>query len=101
MKKLLSLLALTLLLSLGIYASNTKPISNAHISDVNGQKQSKGKVENKVKYDFSLFKFITPSNTKNESDTLTPVNQNVKKKEVFNTETTELYEKPRTFLMFS
>ena len=98
MKKLFSLLSLIILFSVAASASNTKPIANNN--NLADQKQVKTKTEKNEKYDFSLFKFITPS-TKSEGDTLKESIDKPRKKAEFNDETTELYESPRCFLMFS
>lgn len=98
MKKLFSLLSLIILFSVAASASNTKPITSNH--NLSDQKQGKTKAEKKEKYDFSLFKFITPA-AKSEGDTLKESIDKPRKKAEFNEETTELYESPRCFLMFS
>ena len=103
MKKLIGLFSLILLFAIGASATNSKPNNNAHSNNngVEQQKQDKTKNQKKEKYDFSLFKFITPSKSENKQDTLLPSNESLKHKNKFNGETTILYEKPRDFLMFS
>lgn len=100
MKKLLSLLALSMCISASIASTNTKPNHNSNnLSEQNSQKK---KIQKQNKYDFSLFKFITPANQNSESDSLKHENDNPPKvKEDFREETTVLYESPRCFLMFS
>ena len=100
MKKLLALSIFCLSVTVGFASThtNTKPeIENHNLTDQKSQKQSSDK---KVKYDFSLFKFITPAKQNTESDTL-KLDKKTPKDKAFSGETTEIYEKPRCFLMFS
>ncbi|MAY82969.1 MAG: hypothetical protein CMP59_02450 [Flavobacteriales bacterium] len=100
MKKLLALSIFCLCVSVGFASTNTntKPIlDNNGTADQKSQKESS---EKKAKYDFSLFKFITPAKQNSESDTL-KIEKETPKDKPFSGETTELYEKPRCFLMFS
>jgi hypothetical protein len=100
MKKLVGLLSLLFLFSLATVASNSKPNTNPHSKLVQQEKQDKTKSTQKHKYDFSLFKFISPIKTNHQNDSLKIDIQDNKTKKRFD-ETTILYEKPRAFLMFS
>jgi hypothetical protein len=100
MKKLILLSILCLGISLG-YASNnanTKPIIEGH--HPTDQKSQKTEKQKRVKYDFSLFKFITPKTENAESDTL-KFEKKTPKYRGLGDELSEVYEKPRCFLMFS
>jgi len=100
MKKLLTLIALCCCFSIGFAStiSNTKPnIDHNRITDQKSQKEKKAK---KTKYDFSLFKFIIPQNQNTESDSV-KVEKEISKQKRLSEEISELYEKPRSFLMFS
>jgi len=92
---------LTIALGLGIY---TASLAN-NVPDNNGvgngdQKEKVEQAKKTKKYDFSLFKFVSPS--KNEQKDTT--NTKIQKKKIDTDalkETTFHYEKPRSFLMFS
>ncbi len=103
MKKSIGLLSFILLFAVAASASNTKPNSDGvtNNNNIEQQKQNKAKAEKKDKYDFSLFKFITPQKSESQQDTLKVPTEQLKHKNKFNGETTILYEKPRAFLMFS
>ena len=62
------------------------------------QKDGKSASENTKKYDFSLFKFVSPDKEKQDS---TKQEENLLLKESKRDETTYNYENPRCFLMFS
>jgi len=100
MKKLLAFSVFCLSVSIGFASThtNTKPEIEIHsTTDQKSQKQSTDKQE---KYDFSLFKFITPVKQETESDTMN-LEKKTPKEKAYSGETTEVYEKPRCFLMFS
>jgi|GEM_PF-2346242 len=103
MKNLLSLFCLLFFFSAVASASNSKPKLNAdnNTNGIEQQKETKTKTQKKEKYDFSLFKFITPSKTETKQDSLKPVNKGIREDGKYNGETTLLHEKPRAFLMFS
>ena len=62
------------------------------------KENNKSTLESSKKYDFSLFKFVTPK--KKVQDT-TRQKKNLIQKESKSDETTYIYENPRCFLMFS
>ena len=104
MKKLFAILTFSVLLPIGLSANNntnTGPNNSAGNLD-NGQNPNKSKVEKKEKYDFSLFKFTSPSKTETKTDSVKQDVPAVEKKSEFNEATTDVFhDSPRCFLMFS
>ena len=99
MKKLLALFALSIF-TFGSYAiTNTTPKQNTN--NLSEQDPQKNKVQKQSHYDFSLFKFITPQKELSPKDSLKKAVESPKKQKEFREETTQLYESPRCFLMFS
>lgn len=83
MKKLVLLLSFLFSFSLVSLASNTKLSKNSTKQEGQGQNDKIERSEKKNKYDFSLFKFISPAKPL-ESDTINPVNPDAKPKSEIN-----------------
>ena len=100
MKKFVILSALCFCVSVGFASTHTNIKPNLDGRSVTDQKSQEEKKDKKAKYDFSLFKFIMPNVNHSESDTL-KIEKKLPKQKGTSGELSELYEKPRCFLMFS
>tara|TARA_B100001109_G_C18862333_1_gene474748 strand:- start:3554 stop:3862 length:309 start_codon:yes stop_codon:yes gene_type:complete len=99
MKKQYYLLSSLLILSIGVTYASTKTDGNSIIK-VQQEPQDKA-TEKKNSYDFSLFKFITPTQV-NEPDTLKQKVEETTPQHTPYKETTDLpYQNPRSFFKLS
>jgi tRNA G10 N-methylase Trm11 len=105
MKKHYYLFSLAIVaLSFSAYASTNNKAKKTQSEITLEQKvQSKNKKEN-AKYDFSLFKFITPKKSTEQDSTIKSEESQNEVKREFENETTDLFDqgqKPRSFFKFS
>jgi len=97
MKKVVFLVLLYVGTGSYLLATNSKKINNLPKGE---QKEKSNKAKQQKRYDFSLFKFISPTKVK-QSDTSKTAPPKRKFKVVPKEETVYLQEYPRSFLMFS
>ena len=97
MKKVIFLIVLVTGAGSYLLASNAKKLNSLPQGE---QKGKTIKAKQQKKYDFSLFKFISPTKVK-QPDTLKAAPPKRKFKVVPKEETAYLQENPRSFLMFS
>ena len=88
----------TILFAFGFMLVGFASQNQAQQKQIAQQKNSESSSEKSKKYDFSLFKFVTPD--KEKQDTTKQIEEFIPQKNKRD-ETTYIYEKPRCFLMFS